>query len=101
MTKELEARFAEVGSQEDIKDPMIIAKFFNPVGAGYWFAISYESKEKMFFGYVSLFGDYNDELGYFSLAELESIKGMGGLGIERDLYFNETKLSEIKKKYTH
>ena len=54
----------------------------------------------MFFGYVSLYGDYNDELGYFSLDELERIKGKFGLGIERDLHFAETLLSEIKKQYT-
>ena len=36
MTTELEKRFSEVGSQEQIKDPVIIAKFFNPAGAGTW-----------------------------------------------------------------
>ena len=32
MTAELEKRFAKVGSQEEVKDPEIIAKFFDPVG---------------------------------------------------------------------
>jgi len=98
LTKELEQRFKEIGSQEGVKDPIIIAKFFNPTGIGYWFAYEYNPKEKIFFGYVSLFGDYNDELGYFSLAELETFKGKFGLGIERDLYFNEKPLSEVKKE---
>jgi hypothetical protein len=49
----------------------------------------------MFFGYVSLFGDDCDEFGYFSLEELESIKCKFGLGIERDLYCGEKKLSEF------
>ncbi len=32
LTKQLEKRFAEVGSQEEEKDPLVIAKFFNPQG---------------------------------------------------------------------
>lgn len=98
LTKELEKRFKQIGSQENEKDPIVIAKFFNPTGIGYWYATEYNEEEKMFFGYVSLFGDHNDEWGYFSLEELESIKGFGGLGIERDLYCGEKKLSEFNIK---
>jgi len=98
MTKELEARFKEVGSQEEVKDPLIIAKYFNPSGAGTWYATEYNHKERIFFGYVSIFGDLNDEWGYFSLEELESVKGLFGLGIERDLYFGEKRASEIISK---
>jgi len=98
MTKELEARFEEIGSQEEVKDPLIIAKYFNPSGAGTWYATEYNPKERLFFGYVSIFGDLNDEWGYFSLGELESVKGPFGLGIERDLYFGEKRASEIINK---
>jgi len=98
MTKELEARFKEVGSQEDIKDPLIIAKYFNPSGAGTWYATEYNPEERLFFGYVSIFGDLNDEWGYFSIDELESFKSQFGLGIERDLYFGEKRASEIISK---
>ena len=100
MTKELEERFEEVGSQEKIKDPIVIAKFFNPAGPGTWLASEYDPKDKIFFGYVSLFGDYCDEWGSFSLEELESVKGPFGLGIERDLYFKETPSSVLIKQYT-
>ena len=95
MTKELEKRFLKVGSQENVKDPVIIAKFFNPQGAGTWYATEYDPKDEMFFGYVSIFGDWNDEWGYFSLAELESYVGQLGLGIERDLYWKEVKASTV------
>ena len=94
MTKALEKRFAEVGSQEDVKDPIIVAKFFNPAGAGTWYATEYDPTTKIFFGYVSIFGDWNDEWGYFSLDELESFKGPFGIGIERDLYWYERRISE-------
>jgi hypothetical protein len=95
MTKELEKRFAEVGSQENVKDPVIIAKFFNPIGAGTWYATEYDPKDKIFFGYVSIFGDWNDEWGSFSLEELESFKSPFGTGIERDLYWTEKRINEI------
>jgi hypothetical protein len=95
MTKELEKRFLEVGSQEKVKDPVIVAKFFNPCGAGTWYATEYDPKEKLFFGYVSIFGDWNDEWGYFSLAELESYKDPLGIGIERDLYWEEAPATTV------
>jgi len=99
LTKELEKRFAQVGSQEEVptEDKIIIAKFFNPTGAGTWYATEYDPTTKEFFGYVSIFGDDCDEWGYFSLAELQEYKGQFGLGIERDLHFGEKKFSEVIK----
>jgi hypothetical protein len=98
MTKQLEKRFDQVGSQEEIKDPLVIAKFFNPTGAGTWYATEYDPESRTFFGYVTIFGDWNDEWGYFSLEELENIRGAFGLGIERDLYFEEKPISEVVPK---
>ena len=98
MTKELKERFEMVGSQEDIKDPLVIAKYFNPTGAGTWYATEYNPKERLFFGYVSIFGDWNDEWGYFSLDELEGFQGQLGLGIERDLFFVEKRASRVLGK---
>jgi len=100
MTKELERRFKEVGRQEYAKDPIVIAKFFDPCGPGTWLATEYDPRTKLFFGYVSIFGDHNDEWGYFSLEELESVKAGFGLGIERDLYFKEQPASKLIKKLT-
>ena len=95
MTEALEKRFAEVGSQENVKNPIVVAKFFNPVGAGTWYATEYDPTTKTFFGYVSIFGGWNDEWGYFSLDELESYKGPFGIGLERDLHWDETRFSEV------
>ena len=47
------------------------------------------------FGLVS---GHEDELGYFSLNELENLKGPFGLKVERDLYFQPTDLKSIQKK---
>ena len=98
LTKGLLARFAKLGRQEDSNDPVVVAKFFNPTGAGTWYATEYDPTSREFFGYVSIFGDWNDEWGSFSLDELESYHGKFGLGIERDLYFDEKRISEVVPK---
>ncbi|MGB6679801.1 MAG: DUF2958 domain-containing protein [Candidatus Bathyarchaeia archaeon] len=98
LSRTLKKRFAKIGSQENVKDPLIIAKFFNPTGAGTWYAMEFDPKSRTFFGYVSIFGDWNDEWGSFSLDELEQYRGKFGFGIERDLYFGEQRFSKIIKK---
>lgn len=98
ITKELEKEFKKVGSQMDKPDPLVICKFFNPTGAGTWWATEYNPETKIFFGYVSIFGDHNDEWGSFSLKELEEYQGKFGLGIERDLYFTSQPISKIMPK---
>lgn len=98
ITKALERRFAEIGSQETETDPIVVAKFFNPVGAGTWYATEYDPTTRIFFGYVSIFGDWNDEWGSFSLDELEGYHGPLGIGIERDLHIGERRISESEPK---
>jgi hypothetical protein len=100
LTLPLERRFAAVGSQEHKQDPLIIAKFFNPGGAGTWYATEYDPTDRVFFGYASIFGDWNDEWGYFSLDELASYRNRFGLGIERDLYWQETPASKVIPGFT-
>jgi len=98
MTKELEARFKEVGSQQNVKDPIVIASYFNPAGGGRWFATEYDPKTRNIFGYASIFNDHNNEWGYTNLDELEAFKGPMGLGIERDRFWTEKTMTEAKKQ---
>lgn len=95
LTSKLEERFAQLGEQADTKNPIVVAKFFNPSGAGTWFACHYVPEQRLFYGYVSIFGDHCDEWGYFSLDELESVRGPFGLGIERDVHFREGRAEAV------
>lgn len=97
LTQELKDRFLKVGDQQDNPDPIIVAHFFNPQGAGDWYCFSYDDVDQIFFGYVSIFKDWNDEMWYFTVQELESYKGPLGLGIERDRYRHEIPFSQLKK----
>ena len=53
---------------------------------------TYFDGEDIFFGLVS---GFELELGYFSLSELESVRGPLGLPIERDLYFEPKTLQDL------
>jgi len=94
MTKKLEEYFKKTGSQEDVDDPLVIAKFFNPIGSGTWLATEYEPETRMFFGYTNI---TTGEWGSFSLEELEGMKIRAGLGIERDRYWTPKEFSKIKQ----
>ena len=93
LTKEIEDRFKKIGSQENSDDPEIVVKFFDPTGSWKWYATEYDPTNKTFFGLVD---GHEKEWGYFSLEELESVKGLFGLGIERDLHFGYQKVSAVK-----
>ena len=96
ITKALLRRFEQLGSQADKTDPIIVTKFFNPCGAGTWYAIAFEPDTNICFGYVT--GLSVDELGYFSLDELQEFRSRPlFLPIERDLHFTEKRLSEIMR----
>lgn len=58
-------------------------KFFTPDAGWIWYGIEFDGDD-LFFGLVS---GQEIELGYFSLSELESVRGQLGLPIERDLYY--------------
>jgi hypothetical protein len=86
-------------SQEDKGlDAVAHVKFFGG-GRGTWYATEFDGDDT-FFGYiVSPLGSDCDELGYFSLSELLSVKFPPfGLGIERDRHFTPVTLRELMAK---
>jgi len=98
LTKELETRFAQLGRQEGKgEEAVVIAKFFTPDSNWTWFATEYDPSSREFFGLVA---GLDVELGYFSLDELESARGPLSLPVERDLWWKETTLAEVRKDLT-
>jgi len=73
---------------------MVVCKFFTPDSGWSWNPIEFDG-EDIFFGLVD---GHEIELGYFSLKELETVRGPLRLRIERDLYFKPKRLSEIRKE---
>ena len=70
------------GETEDFKPAL---KLFCPWGAATWLISEWDGADEMF-GLCDL-GMGSPEMGYVSLAEVQSIKHFSGLRIERDMHF--------------
>ena len=92
LTEELRKKLPPLYSQ-DGKGGKAIAhvKFFTPDSSWTFWATEFDG-EDTFFGLVD---GHEKELGYFSLKELESVRGPLGLPIERDLHWEPRALEEI------
>lgn len=77
--------------REDTTDFLPVVKLFTPWAGCTWLLSELDPiDEETAFGLCDLGMDC-PELGRVSLAELESVRGPGGLRIERDLYFSADK----------
>jgi len=94
LTKELERKLPPLYSTEKVEIPekKLICKFFTPDSNWTWYATEYNPKERLFFGLVD---GFDKEWGYFSLTELEAVRGKLGLPVERDRYFSPKKFKEL------
>lgn len=91
LTKALEHKLRKQHDERrDDLDNLPIVKLFCPWGSATWLLSELESDLDRAFGLCDL-GLGFPELGYVSLNELGNLKGPGGLGIERDLYFEPNK----------
>lgn len=80
LTKELIRKLPKLYEQEEKGfEAIAYVKFFSIVSNWTWYATEFDG-EDIFFGLVQ---GFEEELGYFSLSELES----SGLRIERDNFF--------------
>ena len=79
---------------ENDPDATVHAKFFTPDSSWTWYVLEFNPADRLCFGLVD---GLEKEFGYFSLDELEQVRGPMGLRIERDLYFEPTPLSEIQQ----
>jgi hypothetical protein len=91
LTKELEKKLPTIYSTQTFDDPIAWVKFFTPTCSWTWYATEYDPKERVFFGLV--YG-LERELGFFSLDELENLKGPFGVGVERDISFSPKPISQ-------
>ena len=95
LTKELRRQLPKLYETEDIptEEKRVIVKFFTPDSSWTWYAVEFDGDDT-FFGLVD---GHDREWGYFSLSELEAVRGPLGLKIERDRYFGQPLIKEIKE----
>ena len=95
ISKELLADIPTLYNTEDISDPICHQKLFTPDANWTWYVIEISKEDKDYcYGYVI---GLDSELGYFTLSEIEAVRGPLGLAVERDKFFKPTPLSRVKE----
>jgi hypothetical protein len=106
-------RMPALYSQEHERDPVVVAKYFDPAGSWTWYATEGSpvdedgymdtNKPKVDYLFFGLVVGFETELGYFSLNELntakEGLRGIRALPIERDVWFETQRLSEVRRRH--
>ncbi|NOT48468.1 MAG: DUF2958 domain-containing protein [Acidobacteria bacterium] len=99
LTGELRASIPRLYSQEHVRldERIVHAKFFFPAGNWTWFVTEGEEEDRDYrmFGFVI---GFEEEWGYFSLNELESISAHGWT-VERDIHFEPGKFADVIESF--
>lgn len=99
LTNEIKKQLPKIYATESIplKDKKIICKFFNPCGIGTWYVVEGQQEEDdfIFWGLADL---HEQEFGYISLNELESIRLPFGLKVERDINFENKLIKDVWRR---
>ena len=81
--------------QDGTKSFKVVVKLFDPQGSGTWFLTELNPDTNIAFGLCHI---TEAEIGYVDLDELQSYKGVFGLGIERDKFWPTGKtIAECKE----
>ena len=94
LTKQIREDLPKLYANDGKSEPetMVVVKYFTPDSHWTWYATEFDGVDT-FFGLVD---GMEQELGYFSLQELEAARGPLGLLVERDTSFTPTPLSEVR-----
>lgn len=92
LPEELARTLPALYSQEDQgENALAIVKFFTPWTNWTWYASEYDPTTRIFFGLVH---GFEREYGYFSLDELEALRGPGRRMVERDPDWRPKRLAD-------
>jgi hypothetical protein len=96
-TKAIEAEAqAQFPLGNNLEKQVVVAKFFNPTGLGTWWLMNQDPNDPDYcWGICHIF---EWEVGSFSKSELENYRGRFGLGIERDLHFEEVNAKKLLER---
>ena len=81
-------------STEEQINPICQLKLFTPDSNWTWYIIEMDEQKELCFGYVV---GFENELGYFSMSELQNIRGALNLPVERDISFSPLTLDAVKE----
>ena len=97
LTQKIRKRLPKLCETENVplEEKVVHAKLFTPDSSWTWYVLEGQEQEDgnvIFFGWVV---GMEREFGYFTLRELESVRGPLGLPIERDLHFKPRPLKAV------
>lgn len=96
MNEEIRGQLPELyTTEEEGWDAIAPVKYFTPDGRWTWYPVEFDGKDRLY----GLVIGFEIELGPFSLAELQSVRGALGLPIERDLFYAPKTLRELKEMH--
>jgi len=98
MTKEVGDAIPALYANENAAnydDVLAVAKLFSPFSNWTWFITEWDAETGTCFGLVQ---GFEEEMGYFDLAELAEATVFGGVPVvERDLYWQPKTIGEIRR----
>ena len=97
LTVALKKKFARTGAQQDIEDPVIIAKYFMCYTNWTFYVTEFDPSTKVLTG---IFQWLETEWGTLGLHHLKSLRGPLGVKVERDKFFKSLRMSELGLKIT-
>lgn len=95
LTKAIERDLVKAaeGAHQYNEHSKIVVKFFTPDGAASWYILEGAKEANgdwRLFGWCDLGDSDMAELGYVMLSDLQSIRGIFGLPVERDKWYSGT-----------
>ena len=93
LTKELLKKLPPIGhSIETKEEPQAIVKWFTPDSNWTWYVVEYNPETGMCWGLVD---GFEKEFGFFTIDEIQKLKGPLKLPIERDMWFEKCNLNSL------
>lgn len=95
MTREIAKTAPRLYEQDGAEDPTVYAHYFSCVNGWDWWLLEFDGTDEAF----GLVEGYDDELGYFSIKEMEELnRQMGFAAVERDEHFSPKPLSAVRRR---
>jgi hypothetical protein len=91
---EIAREIPKLNATQEQPDPVAHVKFFTRWTDWAWFIIEFDGSDQCF----ALVHGFEVELGHVSLQEIQSVRGPGGLLVERDPYFLPSVISRLRRR---
>lgn len=92
LTQAIIDNLPKLSEQEQVNDPIAYVKLLHPISNWTWYITEFDGVDECF----GLVQGFEEEFGYFSLCDLESLRA-GGFRIVRDLNFTPCPLSQVRR----